>query len=275
MLKKLIFLIIAIFAYAMPSIVDINWLKKHYNDKNLVLIDVRDSKYFNKSHLKNAISWPRFKVLFDTKHNYLLPPLSFLQNKFSQAGINEKSKVIFYGTYDLSWPARGYWISLLLGHKNAAILGIGFNEAKKQLPVTTKIYHPKPANFVPRLNTSILKTKLDVVLALHKAIIIDGRPAEYYKGLVSAKKRKGHIPGAINIPGRINYDKHKGIKSIKELEKLYPKLPKNKEIILYCQDGADAALNFIVLRMLGYKNVAVYDGGWFEWADDLNLPVEK
>jgi len=274
-MKKLIIFLIAIFAYSMPSIVNLDWLKKHFNDKDLVLIDVRDKKCFEKGHFLKAINWPRFEVLFDIKHNYLLPPLSFLQEYFSKAGINEKSKVVFYGTYDLSWPARGYWISLLLGHKNAAILGIGYEEAKKYLPTTTKIYQPQPSNFIPKLDTSILKTKLDVVLALHKAIIIDGRPPEYFKGLVSAKKRKGHIPGAINIPGRINYDKHKGIKSIEILEKLYPKLSKDKEIILYCQDGADAALNFIVLRLLGYKKVSVYDGGWFEWADDLNLPIER
>ena len=274
-MKKFIIFLMVIWGYAMPSVVSLDWLKEHINDKNLVLIDVRDAKEFKKSHLKNAISWPRFKVLFDVKHNYLLPKLSFLQEQFSKAGISDNSKVVFYGTYDLSWPARGYWIALLLGHKDSAILGVGFNVAKKELATTTNIYHPKPANFVPKFNESILKTKLDVVMALKKDIIIDGRPKEYYDGLISAKKRKGHIPSAINIPGKINYSKLQGMKSIEKLKEIYPKLPKDKEIILYCQDGADASLNFIVLRLMGYKNVAVYDGGWFEWADDLNLPIEK
>jgi len=64
------------------------------------------------------------------------------------------------------------------------------------------------------------------------------------------------------------------IKSFEELAKLYKDLPKDKEIILYCEDGADAALNFLVLRKLGYK-ASVYDGSWLEWGNDMSLPIEN
>jgi len=278
--KKIFLLFIALFLYAdIPPIVSPKWLKEHYNDKNLVIIDVRDEKDFKKLHLKKAINIPAFKYLFDTKHNYRLPKLSTLQKVFSNAGINDKSEVVVYGNNELIWAARFYWVSKFLGHNNVALLKVGFKEAKKVLPTTKEIYKPKKSDFIPKINNKIFATKLDTYIAINnkKYIIIDGRPIEYYKGLKSLAKRKGHIPSALDYPGQLNYDiKAKGMKSIEELKKIYKDVPKDKIIILYCQDGADAALNYLVLKdILGYKNVKVYDGSWLEWGNDFNLPIEK
>ena len=44
-----------------------------------------------------------------------------------------------------------------------------------------------------------------------------------------------------------------------------------------CYDGAGvgAAKLAFVLALMGHEDVAVYDGGWAEWGNRLDLPVER
>lgn len=262
--------------FAMPSFVDVEYLQQHYNDKNLVIIDVRDAKSYKKGHLKRAVNLPASTYLFDTKHQYMMPKLDFLAKAFSNAGINKESKVVVYGNNELIWGARFYWLARVLGHNEVGLLKVGYGKWKSNaLPTTTKIYKPTPTHFIPRINNKIIATKLSTMMAINKESILDGRPFAFYKGEKSHAKRYGHIPSALNYPGKDNYDLNgSGMKSFSQLKSLYKNLPKNKRVILYCEDGADAALNFMVLQEMGY-NASVYDGSWLEWGNDSNLPIAK
>ncbi len=258
----------------MPSIVSVKWLKSHIDDPRLVIIDVRKKSTFVKGHIRHAVNLPVFKYLFDK--NLYLPKLSFLKKVFSDAGIDDKSLVVVYGNDEPIWAARFYWISKVLGHDKVGLLKVSYGNWKKgELPTSKSIYTPMKTNFIPMVDNSILQTKLSVYMSLGKKIIIDGRGKEFFEGIKSHAKRFGHIPTAVNYPGSLCYDKNDSgsvIKNLKELEKLYKDLPKNKDIILYCEDGADAAMNFLVLQKLGYK-VSVYDGSWLEWGNDTSLPI--
>jgi len=272
----IVFLMIGTLMAEVPDIVSVSWLKTHYNDSSLVIIDVRDTKKFKKSHLEKAYSVPVFEQLFNGP-KLLLPPLSRLKDLFGKAGIDNNSKIVVYGGTSPIWSARFYWISKLLGANNVGILKVSFgNWEDGELPITTKIYKPTYKDFAPKINNNILKTKLDILTSMKKAYIIDGRPYEFYIGQKSHAKRHGHIPTALNLPGSLTYDKNGSksiVKDFDKLKKLYEKLPHDKPVILYCEDGADAAMNFLVLKKLGY-NASVYDGSWLEWGNNNHLPIE-
>jgi thiosulfate/3-mercaptopyruvate sulfurtransferase len=105
-------------------------------------------------------------------------------------------------------------------------------------------------------------------------IIIDTRSKLEYEGSIIRAARAGHIPTAINIDWNNNIEKDV-FKDAKKLQQIYSCIPKDAEVITYCQGGYRAANSFIVLKMLGYEKVKMYPGSWGEWGNRLDLPIEK
>ncbi len=261
----------------MPTIVPVSWLKENITNKKVVILDIRDYDAYKKGHVEGAINIPGLKNLFDAQ-TWKMPKLDFLKELFSNAGIQNDSLVVIYDNGQFFWAARAYWILEVLGHKNVGLLKYAYGHyLERNLPITTKESVVKRSEFVPRVNNKEIETKLSTLMAINKKTIIDGRKTASYMGKESIAKRFGHIPTAKNYACTNNFSVTKDgskMKDFSELEKIYKDLPKDKEIILYCDGGAEAALNYIVLNKLGFK-ASVYDGSWKEWGNDDNVPVEN
>jgi rhodanese-related sulfurtransferase len=77
-----------------------------------------------------------------------------------------------------------------------------------------------------------------------KIMVIDARDAGQFA--------KGHIPGAVNIEWR---------KVLEQREKL----PRDKMVLIYCNTGSLSAQAGFALRVAGYDNVRILQGGFEEW----------
>lgn len=261
----------------MPDIVPVSWLKNNIDNKRLVIIDIREYSEYKKGHVKGAINIPGLKNLFDAK-TWMMPKLDFLKKLFSNAGIDENSLVVAYDNGDFFWAARLYWILEVLGHNNVGILKYSYGAYLKQnLPISLSDTITTEKEFSPRINNEQIQTKLSTLLAIGKKTIIDGRATAHFQGKKSITKRFGHIPTAKNYACTNNFQVTKDgskMKDLTKLEEVYKDIPKDKEIILYCDGGAEAALNYIVLTKLGYKT-SIYDGSWKEWGNDSEVPIEN
>ena len=271
----------SLFAYEssgsdIPAIVDVKWLQEHKNDKRVVIVDLRDKKEYLNGHIKGAVNIPGLKSLFDKK--FMMPKLDYLKKLFSDAGIDNNSLVVAYDDGVFIFAARFYWILEVLGHDNVAILNVGYGNWKNHRIATTKVATKVvKKDFIPRVDSKKVQTKLSTLMAIGNTTIIDGRKVPSYLGKESSAKRYGHIPTAKNYACTQNYQVTKNgnkMRDLKELAEIYKDIPKDREIVLYCDGGAEAALNYIVLKELGYK-ASVYDGSWMEWGNDANLPIEN
>jgi len=272
-----IFLQLSLFAKDIPSIVSIKWLQENIDNPKIVIVDLREKQEYDKGHIKGAVNMPGLESLF-AKDDWMMPKLNFLQNLFGEAGIDKDSLVVAYDNGDFFWAARLYWILEVLGHENVTLLKYAYGEqVKKSFPISTKSPKIVKKEFIPRVDNEQIETKLSTMMAIGKKTIIDGRAKTHYEGKDSIAKRYGHIPTAQNYACTNNFQVSPDgnyMKDFDELEKIYKDLPKDKEIVLYCQGGAESALNYIVLKKLGFKS-SIYDGSWKEWGNDENVPINN
>jgi len=107
---------------------------------------------------------------------------------------------------------------------------------------------------VARVERKELKWKLD---RAEPFVLLEILPEEEY--------RKGHLPGAINVPPD-------------RVAELVPRLVRDRdeEIVVYCGDSECMASRRAAQEMeaLGYTDVRAYEGGKRDWADN-GLPLEN
>ena len=193
----------------------------------------------------------------------------------SFAGVSEEKKIIFYDEVSGMLAARGVWMTLYFSHPNVAMLDGGMKKwVYEKLEVETKQNSFRPTNYSGKINSSIITGFENIRDNLDKLKIIDARSVGEYDGTIVRAAQAGHIPNSINIDWTLNVNEDGTIKNESDLSELYD-VPKDSEIVTYCQGAYRAANSFIVLKKLGFENVKVYLGSWGEWGNRLDLPAVK
>jgi thiosulfate/3-mercaptopyruvate sulfurtransferase len=197
----------------------------------------------------------------------------------SNIGVSKDKFIVFYDDVSGISAARGVWLSMYFSHKKVAMLDGGFKKWKAEgYKTETKANPFMHSNFNGVPNPKVLADFVhinSIIKSKKKSFIIDARSKDEYVGSTMRAAHGGHIPTAINIDWNENLEHVGNLKSHHKLEQMYSNIPKDAEVITYCQGGYRAANSFVVLKMLGYKNVRMYLGSWGEWGNRTELPVEK
>lgn len=246
-------------------------------DKNLLIVDARLFADYTKAHVPGAVNLDLMQFHWiDTSKEGIRQFNKQAKALLSNMGVSRNKFVVFYDGVSGPSAARGVWLLLYFSHSKVTMLDGGFEGWKAKYKTETKTNAFSHADFRGRPDPKILAgyTTIKSAMKKNKAFIVDARSKEEYDGTAVRAARAGHIPGAINIDWNENIWGSQ-FKEARELERMYSKIPKDSEVITYCQGGYRAANSFVVLKMLGYETVKMYLGSWGEWGNRADLPVSK
>ena len=251
-------------------------LEKILNNSELLLIDTRSYKEYSEGHIPGAVNLDLFAFHWiDTSKEGLESFNVQTQKILSFIGVTNEKKVIFYDDISGMLAARGVWLLMYFSHPQVMMLDGGITKWKSEnLPLETKLNPNIPSKFSGKINSELIAGYDFINANLDNLKIIDTRSPEEFDGSLVRAARGGHIPNSMNIDWNENITEDGTMKKDEDLSKLYS-IPKDSQIVTYCQGAYRAANTFMALKKIGFKNVKVYLGSWGEWGNKLDLSVSN
>ena len=277
--------------YARPEILaSTDWVAEHLGRPELRILDVRwrpdgtGRQTFAGGHLPGAayIDWAADLVdRGDATQALMLAGPQQVTAALSRAGIGDGTTLVIYDDTLSLYASRVWWSLQAYGFESVRILDGGYPAwVDEGRPVSHADVTPQPAVFTPRSQLRMRLTTADVraLIGSPDVMLVDARAPAEYGGLEGNGRRLGHIPGAVNVPAAaMTTPGGQRFRNGEELRELFHRanVARGRRVVVYDGGGIAAAKLAFVLTLLGHDDVAVYDGGWTEWGDRLDLPVER
>jgi thiosulfate/3-mercaptopyruvate sulfurtransferase len=253
-----------------------------------VIIDTRAKWKFLSGHIPGAINmsnWREFTTKKDGIKGILIEDKTFISDTFSALGLNLMQPIIIYGEPSDPWRTDGrfFWMFERYGFAKVALLDGGLDTWKQSGGIVERGFQ-KERKFTKinletlKLNPNVIADKalINDILLNKKYVLIDNRTQKEFQGATPyGSDRGGHIPNAKHIHWPDFFKINGTLKSTIDLSHLLQSagVRSDQEVIVYCTGGVRSAMAYFVFRYLGFK-VRNYDGSWWDWSKDSNLPIE-
>jgi thiosulfate/3-mercaptopyruvate sulfurtransferase len=196
-------------------------------------------------------------------------------------GISDGTTVVIYDDSQSVFAARTWWSLRAYGLESVRILDGGYPAwVGEGRVISNADVNPIPSGFTVRGPNRMRLTTADVrgLLGAPDVTLLDARAPSEYKGFEGNTRRLGHIPGAHNVP--VGATSEPGSQRLRDGTQLRALLhagnvSRGRRMVCYDGSGVAAAKLAFVLTLLGHEDVSVYDGGWAEWGNRMDLPVDR
>ncbi|WP_452230082.1 sulfurtransferase [Lacinutrix sp. MEBiC02404] len=262
-------------------VVSVGWLYKNRAATNLVILNATIPKSVDGvSVFPEEVQIPNTRF-FDIKKKFsnvedAFPSAFPSEAQFTASaqalGINKDAAIVVYDEKGIYSSARVWWLFKAFGYENVAVLNGGFPEWKaNELPIETKQVHEVvPGNFEAKRQSGYMLFFEDILKIQEDEnyTILDARSAGRFNGSIAEPReglRSGTIPNSINLPFQ-DVLENKKLVSKEELQAVFNQATNKKENVVFsCGSGITACVLALGADILGYKNIAVYDGSWTEY----------
>ena len=292
--------------YANPHyLVDTDWLASHLSEPNLRIYDCTTHlihqndpalpgpyrvqsglEDYLKAHIPGAAFIDLQENLSDPESElrFTCPESDSLIQAFATLGIGDESQVILYSQTSPQWATRIWWLLRIAGFDSASVLDGGLTKWKlEQRAVTDQQTAYPAAQLTTKPRTGLMASKDDVLNAINDstACTINALRRVQHTGQDAGEfgnyGRPGHISGSVNVPTAELVDgKTTEFLPSQQIVSMFNEIGVDKadRILTYCGGGIAASATAMLLVMLGFDNVSIYDASLSEWAPDKTLPMD-
>jgi len=244
------------------------WLADRLDDPSVRIVDVRDTwEYDAMGHLPGAVSIP-FDSYRDSESTDpgTLPGADAFADLLGEAGISPDDTIVAYDDTHGVFAARFVLTALVYGHDDVRLLNGDFSTWRRSYEVTDDTPAVDPTEYESKEMVAdapiVDREAVEDAIENGDTTLIDTREQWEYE--------EGHLPGEIRVDWMELVDEEtRGVKSSAKIESLFTErgieTDRSRPIILYCNTSRRLSHTFVVLRSLGFEQVAVYEGSMTEW----------
>ncbi|KAF9042086.1 Rhodanese-like domain-containing protein [Panaeolus papilionaceus] len=239
---------------------------------------------------------------------HMMPDSQTFAHACEQFGLSPNTHVILYDAHGVFSSPRALFMFRSFGHDNSSIINGGLPQwVEDGLPIESGAatgdvqrgnYPPPKFNdqAIRSYEQIVSNSKCDLAAQATTELVLDARPGGRFKGIDPEPRpnlSSGHMPNSFSLPFNLFLEKHKNKEGQEYSTFLHPDKVKKaledavgtaeaskiisgeRPVVTSCGSGMTAGVLWLGLKLLGVKQIGLYDESWTGYAMRPSSKIEK